>query len=136
MNDVKHDKLAKRCHSENNIMVIQKTQSHFWDILQETPIVLQLRGFQFYFTILRRPSCRCIITNELFKGSTATHTRKCHNQTDLCLNARVSIIPGILRLRSHWLPTLATDAALLFLVMLSFILPSPVTLTVNALPAK
>lgn len=62
------------------------------------------------------------------------HAQKCHNQTQS--NARVSIIPGILRLRSHWLPTLATDAALLFLVMLSFILPSPVTLTVNALPAK
>jgi hypothetical protein len=41
-----------------------------------------------------------------------------------------------LRLRSHWLPTLATDAALFFLVMLSFILPSPVTFTVNALPTN
>lgn len=45
-------------------------------------------------------------------------------------------LPGILRLRSHWLPTLATEAALLFLVMLSFILPSPVTFTVKALPVS
>lgn len=42
--------------------------------------------------------------------------------------------PGILRLRSHWLSTFATDAAVLFLVTLAFILPSPVTFTVKSLP--
>lgn len=46
----------------------------------------------------------------------------------------IQVLPGIFRLRSHWLPTLATDAALLLRVMLSFIRPSPVTFTVKALP--
>lgn len=44
--------------------------------------------------------------------------------------------PGILRLRSHVLPTGAIEGACLFLVILSFILPSPVTFTVNGLPVK
>lgn len=42
--------------------------------------------------------------------------------------------PGILRLRPHVLPTEAIEDACLFLVILSLILPSPVTFTVNGLP--
>ena len=39
-----------------------------------------------------------------------------------------------MRLRSHVLPTVAMEGACLFLVILSFILPSPDTFTVNGLP--
>lgn len=45
-------------------------------------------------------------------------------------------LPGILRLRPQVLPTDAREDACLFLVMLSLMRPSPVTLTVNGLPAK
>lgn len=65
----------------------------------------------------------------MFTDSFLTHSQSC-----LRMSAWLQQSPGILRLRSHWLPTLATDGALLFLVMLSFILPSPVTFTVKALP--
>lgn len=43
-------------------------------------------------------------------------------------------IPGIFRLRSHKLPTRATDAAFCLRVMLSRIRPSPLTCTVKGLP--
>lgn len=43
-------------------------------------------------------------------------------------------LPGILRLRSQVLPTVAMEGACRRRVMLSFIRPSPVTFTVKGLP--
>lgn len=43
-------------------------------------------------------------------------------------------LPGILRFRSQVLPTVAMEGAWRFLVMLSFMRPSPKIFTVNGLP--
>lgn len=60
----------------------------------------------------------------------------CHDHDLLITQTALVSSPGILRLRSQTLPTVATEAALWRRLILSRIRPSPVTFTLKGLPVE